>query len=130
MPMGISVAVRQRAMLSTSSRKAAPNRQDMGISLRQSLPTMRRLRCGITSPTQPIIPDTDTAAAVSTVDERITARRSRSVCTPMARASSGDRVSRFIRHRSRSRGTSPTAMQTAANRTVPIRVPDRLPMSQ
>ena len=103
---------------------------DMGSRYRQSLPTIRRLRCGITSPTQPIIPETETLAAVSTVALRITISRSRSVLTPMERASSADRVSRFMRQRRSSSGTSPTAMQTAAKPTVFIRVPDRLPMSQ
>lgn len=128
--MGISTAVRHRARLSTSSRNAAPNSMDMGSSQRQSLPTIRRLRWGMTSPTQPIMPDTDTADAVSTVADRITVSRSRSVCTPMARASSADNVSRFIRQRRSSSGSSPTAMHAAAKVTVFIRVPDRLPMSQ
>ena len=76
------------------------------------------------------MPDTDTADAVSTVADRITASRSRSVWTPMARASSADSVSRFIRQRRSSSGSSPTAIHTAAKPTVFIRVPDRLPMSQ
>lgn len=85
---------------------------------------------GITRPTQPIMPETETAEAVSTVAQRITARRRRSVWTPMARASSGERVSRFMRQRSSNRGVSPAAIQTAAKATVCIRVPERLPMSQ
>ena len=79
---------------------------------------------------QQLLSETETLAAVSTVALRITTSRRRSVLTPMERASSADRVSRFMRQRSRSSGKSPTAIQTAAKPTVFIRVPDRLPMSQ
>ena len=130
MPIGISVARRFLDTLSTTSRNAAPSSIVAGTRYRWSLPTILRARCGITSPTQPIMPLTDTLDAVTSVEQSTTISRSRLGCTPMVRASSSPSVRIFMRQRSKSSGMSPNAIGSSTNETSCSRAPDRLPMSQ
>jgi len=74
-PSGISSAEIERARSSTSSRKEAPVKNAAGSSRLCSGPTIKRARCGIISPTQPMIPVTATTEAVSNEALQIMTRR-------------------------------------------------------
>ena len=67
----------------------------------KSGPISRRATCGMTRPIQPMIPLTETAAAVIKVAAAISVARSRPASTPSARASSSPKVRTFTRQRRR-----------------------------
>ena len=52
-------------IVSAPIRRIAPERADAGISLSAFEPTRNLIRCGIISPTNPIIPETETHTAVT-----------------------------------------------------------------
>ena len=89
-----------------------------------------REKWGMTSPTQPIMPDMDTLAAVTSVAARMTKRRTRRAFTPMVDASSSPMVSTLMRQRRANSTARPTAMGAAARAMSPHFAPVRLPMSQ
>ena len=84
----------------------------------------------MTRPTQPIMPETATDAAVSSVAQRMTVNRSRRVFTPIERASSSPSVSRFMRQLRIHSGTSPSVTGITRNSTSRGLMEDRLPISQ
>lgn len=64
-PTGISTGlIMVRAKVSTQIKNMAPVRHEAGSRVRLSGPTMIRMMWGITNPKKPIIPQTETAAAV------------------------------------------------------------------
>src|SRR2546430_5460656 len=66
MPTGSSRgATATRAVVSASASRAPPARNDAGSNDRWRWPHSRRMACGTIRPTNPITPDTATAAAVS-----------------------------------------------------------------
>ena len=89
-----------------------------------------RHRCGIARPTQPIMPDTATLEAVTTVAARMTTRRMRRASTPMVAASSSPMVRMLIFQRMAKRTMQPTAMKGNANPISLIFVYASDPMSQ
>ena len=78
-PGGSSAAVAVRASVSIASMKIAPNSVATGSKRANRGPVTIRAMCGTTSPTQPMIPQTATLAAVATRrrgdDDRAQARR-------------------------------------------------------
>src|SRR5690606_15076261 len=88
-PIGISAgAATVRARRSAAHRNAPPNSSDSGSSDRWLGPTSSRTVCGTMIPTNPISPDTLTAAAVPRDAAAITSSRVRCVCSPSVAASS------------------------------------------
>ena len=86
--------------------------------------------CGMTSPTQPIMPETLTEEAVTSVAATMTPTRSLPASTPMERASSSPIESTLSLHRRANRGTSPSSMGQNTNCISLHFAPERLPMSQ
>ena len=84
----------------------------------------------MTRPTQPIMPVTDTEAAVTMVAAMMMIRRSAFVLTPIVAASSSPIVRMLIRHLSTNRVTRPTTMNGSTIVTSEGFAPVRLPMSQ
>ena len=72
----------------------------------------------------------ETLAAVISVAQKMTSRRSRRVSTPMLRASASLSVRRLMRQRSSSSGTRPMAVGMAKNATSRGLIDDKLPISQ
>lgn len=70
MPIGISIEIRALEILSTNNKKLAPKLSEAGINILFG-PTIIRTICGITSPIQPMIPLTETAAEVNKVHPAI-----------------------------------------------------------
>uniref|UniRef100_A0A1I7WDM6 Uncharacterized protein n=1 Tax=Heterorhabditis bacteriophora TaxID=37862 RepID=A0A1I7WDM6_HETBA len=113
MPSGSSIGARVRASVSAASRKLAPSSRLAGNNRRKSAPTSSRAMWGTTRPTQPMMPASDTAAAVHRVAAAINVQRSGVTATPSALASSSPRPSRFTRQRSSTSGTSPISSSGA-----------------
>ena len=76
------------------------------------------------------MPEKDTLAAVTSVALRSSARRTRPVFTPRARASFSPRLRRFSCHLRRKRGTIPMTMAEKARGISDSLVPEREPISQ
>ena len=110
MPSGSSMLAAVRASVSATTRKPLPSSSEAGSSRENAGPTIIRAMCGTTRPTQPMMPATDTAAAVASVAAATSITRSRQTLTPSASASSSGRLSRSTRQRSSSIGTSPARM--------------------
>lgn len=66
-PRGISYASRVRQQLSTTSINKAPVKSEKRIRVLLLGPEINLTRCGIISPTHPIVPAIDTTEAVSKV---------------------------------------------------------------
>ena len=66
-PTGISAEVRLRAIQSMIIMKEAPSAAETGIRRLLLLPTSILPICGMTSPTQPIVPEMHTELAVTKV---------------------------------------------------------------
>lgn len=96
---GISEVMAALDRVSMTSRKRAPRRAETGSILWLFGPTMSREKWGITSPTQPMVPETHTEQAVMTVAEKMTAYRSQPELEESIWASSSDKVRMFIRQR-------------------------------
>lgn len=103
---------------------------DAGSSTRWSGPTSILATCGITSPTQPMIPLMETAAAVTTVAQPITTIRSSSTLTPSDRASSSPSESTLSRQRSSSSPPMPNAISGSASTRSRVEDVLKLPSSQ
>ena len=86
--------------------------------------------CGMTSPTQPIMPETETEAAVTSVAAMMSQMRSLPASTPIALASSSPMDSTFRRQRRQKSGTSPMSIGQMTNPRSSQAIPERLPMSQ
>src|SRR5262249_28570692 len=129
-PSGISMRATVRASVSTPSRYPAPSRIEAGRSRLKSGPTRNRARCGTRSPIQPTTPLIDTTPAVMSVAAAMTARRSRRVSAPSARASSSPTVITLIRQRSSTSGINPSTTLGVTALTSPIVTEARLPRSQ
>lgn len=71
MPIGISIEIRALEILSTNNKKLAPKLSEARINILLFGPTIIRTICGITSPIQPMIPLTETAAEVNKVHPAI-----------------------------------------------------------
>ena len=72
-----------RARRSHSMRKIAPPNALAGSSRRWFGPVMRRTICGVTRPTKPIVPPTDTHTPMSADTAIITVSLTRRTFTPM-----------------------------------------------
>lgn len=77
MPSGSSIGAMVRASVSVSSSMMAPISSDTGNWWLKLAPTNKRVICGTISPSQPIIPATETALAVIRVAEAIKSAASR-----------------------------------------------------
>ena len=77
--MGTSLVAIILEKSSAMGKNAPPSKMEAGMLRRQSLPMRERARCGTTSPTHPIIPLTETQAAVTKVAQTMAVQRTR--CT-------------------------------------------------
>ena len=91
---------------------------------------MRRTMCGMTRPTQPIMPETETEEAVTSVAATMSQMRSLPASTPMARASSSPMARTLSLQRSRKSGTMPRSIGQMTKPRSSQAIPERLPMSQ
>lgn len=82
-PIGISPAISALAKSSTINMNKAPISIDVGSKALKFGPTRNLVMCGMTRPTQPIIPQRATEEAVSSVEQITIARRRRPVFMPM-----------------------------------------------
>lgn len=98
MPIGISIEINAREILSIKSKKLAPKLNDAGIRILLSGPTIIRVICGMTNPIQPITPLTETAAEVSNVQPAIINNLTRDGFKPKDWASSSPIANKFICH--------------------------------
>ena len=73
---GISVLVKLREIMSTTTMKIAPTRIVKGMVFFVFLPTISLEMCGTIKPIQPIIPEIATVLAVSKVAQMMTIKRS------------------------------------------------------
>src|SRR5699024_10320783 len=87
-------------------------------------------KCGITKPTQPIIPLTDTQAAVIRVEAKTIIILVIFVFTPMLLASSSPIVSKFIFHLIESVNTIPINIGIKTNLTSAFLIDAREPINQ
>ena len=94
-PIGISWGRTALVIVSAKSKSIAPDNMDIGISFRLSGPVINRTMWGIKSPTNPIIPETETqiAAIIDPVIRRISVIFLKS--TPRLDADFGPREIRF-----------------------------------
>src|SRR5262245_9976030 len=86
------------------------------MSRGKSGPTSARARCGTTSPTQPMMPEVATLAAVTSVAAATIAMRNGPVASPSARASSSGNDITLSRQRSAISTMVPTATAAATTR--------------
>ena len=92
-PTGISAgASRVRAAVSAASRNMPPTSAEAGSRSRWSGPIIIRTACGITIPTKPIKPLTDTTAPESRAEVKNTVFLTLSTSTPKDRADSSPSV--------------------------------------
>src|SRR5688500_19109688 len=129
-PGGTSIVASVRQSVSTASMKPAPISMASGSRRPKSGPTSRRAACGISRPTQPMMPLKATTEAVISVAQATTSVRRRRVSTPSARASSSGSESRFMRQRSSLFGASPSSASGAATARSFGEIDARLPSSQ
>lgn len=122
-PTGISPGKRHLAASSHTRRSPAPEMNESGSrsdALRESI----LARCGAQSPTQPIIPETDTAAAVMREARRMNQSRDLPGATPESAMPPSPRsmIRSLKRERSmRAKGTSTSAASQGAGRFRPSR---------
>lgn len=95
-PKGISCFESERATLSTINKNAPPAKIDAGKRNFEFEPINILIKWGITSPTQPINPPTEMAAAVRIVEHIITTQRRRLVSIPRDLASLSPNASTLI----------------------------------
>ena len=86
-----------------------------------------RAKWGMTRPTQPIMPEIDTLAAVTRVAAKMTMSRTRRAFTPMVEASSSPMVSTLMRQRKANSAARPIAMGGSAKAMSLHLAPVRLP---
>ena len=130
MPSGISIGATVRASVSITSRKPPPSSAAAGSSRAKSGPTSERARCGTTSPTQPMMPAVATLADVTSVAAATIAMRSGPVGRPSARASSSGSDITFMRQRSATSTSVPSATGPNSGMRSAMLVAARLPSSQ
>ena len=128
-PMGTSVMSMVREMLSTSNRKAAPKHMVAGSKFLWSGPTSIRLMWGMTSPTHPIIPLMDTAAAVIRVQQHMIMNLSFPVSSPRDWASSSPMARIFSLHLKMNSMVIPRIMGIDAMNTSLLSTAEMLPIS-
>src|SRR4051794_15978501 len=129
-PGGTSIVAIVRQSVSTPRRNAAPRSMASGSNRPKSGPTSSRAACGMSSPTQPMIPLTATAAAVIKVAAATISVRSLPVSAPRAPASSSGSARRFMRQRRSSIGARPAIASGAAAARSRGAIAARLPSSQ
>src|SRR5262245_15897811 len=129
-PSGTSTGATVRASVSMNRRKPPPRSAAVGRSFGKSGPTSARARCGTTSPTQPMMPEVATLAEVTSVAAATIAMRSGPVETPSARASSSGSDITFMRQRSATSTSVPSATGPSSGRRSDTEVAARLPRSQ
>lgn len=108
----------------------APIPMETGSNCWWLLPLRSLPMCGTTSPIQPIMPAMATVEAVINVAQTISPSRNRETLIPSDRASSSDRVSRFMRQRSSNSGISPAKISGAENHRSCSVIVDKPPSSQ
>src|SRR6185437_14066498 len=74
-PGGISMGKAVRQSVSTTSMNAAPSTIESGSTRANAAPASSRAACGITRPTQPMVPASATEPAVASVAQTITMKR-------------------------------------------------------
>lgn len=95
-PMESSIGLSSvRAIRSASSRKIAPANIEVGSSRLWFGPAIIRAACGTTSPTNPMLPLTDTHTPISTDTVTSTASFTRRTFTPTCRALSSPMANAF-----------------------------------
>jgi len=118
-----------RASVSAASKNSPPASALKGSSDRWSAPVSERTACGAMSPTKPITPLTDTAAAGSSVATPSANSRTTGALTPSVRASaSAD--SAFRSRATHSEAASPRAVAAATGRSFGKLADAKLPIVQ
>ena len=111
-------------------RKIAPPNALAGSSRRWFGPVMRRTMCGVTSPTKPIVPPTDTHTPMSADTAIITVSLTRRTFTPMCRALSSP-TAKALSSRAQPKSTLPnTPSAPSSTRTWTYPRPAREPIVQ
>lgn len=113
-----------------SSRKNPPIRNDRIISLPYLAPANIREMWGMTSPTQPMIPQMLTETTVISVADRITTTVTSRTFTPSAAASSSPAESTSIWFLNRNRTARQIIVTGSIDQTSCMSPLPRLPMSQ
>ena len=129
-PTGISKSVRLLAIVSADIMNAAPPAMLNGTRLLWSGPTIILTRCGTISPTQPIIPLTDTAIPTARDDAPIKTILSLFTFTPNALASSSPILNALSLHLIKNTGRSPAIIPGPAIFTMRQSAKEKLPINQ
>src|SRR5262249_20093960 len=130
MPSGISTGAAGRASVSMKRREPPPRSAAGGRNFGKARPTSARAGWGATRPTQPMKPGAATLAEVTSVAAATIAMRSGPVATPSARASSSGSDITFMRQRSATSTSVPSATGPSSGTRSEAVVAARLPSSQ